>query len=256
MGRRVLLATVAALTISGAANAQSWTPVQDAPDGMTAAAAQWPSGVNLVARCDADQRLDLMMALVQPVSQRHVAVTFTIGAEEPSEQRWRLSENGSVVFVRQPGAFSRSLINDVPLTILLTPDEGPRHRYELESPEGGEVLAHVVQTCGHPLTSPVGENSIITNPDWVRRPNGSSLARWYPQNAMMRGIDGQATIQCRITTTGRTDDCIVLSESPEGENFGAATLAIAEEFQMSPQRVDGRPVGEALVNIPINWDVR
>jgi TonB family protein len=251
---------VLALATAGTVHAQTWAPVPDTPRGMTAATAEWPSGVIIIARCDRDRRLDVMMTLVQPILQPHVAVSLTMGTEEtseaPSEQRWRLPENGSVVFVRQPGHFSRALINHEPLRLLVMPEEGPRHRYELDPPAGEDVLAEVVTACGHPTTSPIGEDAIITNPDWAARPRGGDLARWYPPEARDRSIDGEATIQCRVSTTGRAEDCITLSESPPGMGFGMATVGASREFRMRPQRVDGQPHGEALVNITINWVMR
>ena len=257
------LAAALALATAGAVHAQTWTPVPDTPRGMTAATAEWPSGVFIIARCNRDRRLDVMMTLVQPILQPHVAVNLMMGDEmgeeqdeEPNEQRWRLPEDGSVLFVRQPGRFSRALINHEPLRLLVTPEEGPRHRYELDPPGGEEVLAGVVTACGHPTTSPIGEDAIITNPDWAARPRGGDMARWYPPEARDRSISGQATIQCRVSATGRTEDCITLSESPPEMGFGMASVGVSREFRMHPQRVDGQPYGEALVNIPVNWVIR
>ena len=102
-----------ALTLSSAAVAQIWTPVDQAPSGTAAALAEWPSGITMVGRCDSERGLDLLMTLAQPVDQDHVAVTMTLGGsadDGATEQRWLLSEDGQVAFARQPIRMSRAMV--------------------------------------------------------------------------------------------------------------------------------------------------
>jgi TonB family protein len=100
--------------------------------------------------------------------------------------------------------------------------------------------------------APAGEPaSKITNPDWARKPSGDDIARYYPVEAMRKGLGGQATIRCLVRVDGHLENCLVVSESPEGVGFGAATLELAGEFRMTPQTRDGVPIGGASVTIPV-----
>ena len=99
-----------------------------------------------------------------------------------------------------------------------------------------------------PLSLPL--EAEITNPDWRKMPTGDDLAREYPPLASMMNIEGKATITCTVEVEGRLDQCRVLSESPAGFGFGAATMRMAAYFEMIPARVDGQPV-KGVVTVPI-----
>lgn len=92
---------------------------------------------------------------------------------------------------------------------------------------------------------------MIAKPVWTDKPSGDDLLRYYPEAAFRRGIGGKAVIACTVNAQGRLESCQVESESPAGENFGAAALRMAPLFGMSPNTADGAPVEGARVRIPI-----
>lgn len=95
--------------------------------------------------------------------------------------------------------------------------------------------------------------SVITNPDWLSRPNGEQVAQTYPQLPQIMTIEGRASIGCDVDAGGAIQNCVVLSESPAGLGFGAAALSLSHLFHMRPKTVDGQPVAGGTVRIPIRF---
>lgn len=93
--------------------------------------------------------------------------------------------------------------------------------------------------------------SVITQPDWVRRPTGEDLARYYPDRAQRMNIEGRASIACTVNARGTLDACSVASESPADAGFGDAALRMSKLFKMRPMTKDGAPVDGGKITIPI-----
>lgn len=94
---------------------------------------------------------------------------------------------------------------------------------------------------------------VVTQPDWVRRPDAEALTRAYPKRASDDGVEGRALIHCKVTAAGALDPCQVVSESPPGYGFGAAAVRMSHDFKMRPATIDGAPVAGGVVNIPIRF---
>lgn len=150
---------------------------------------------------------------------------------------------------------------------------GPVHAVEVDrtferasSPRTPRITQVRIQSAGAAQPAPVAGLAsearpmptdapmpIITRPNWAARPSGEDLARLYPAAAKAAGLPGRATLQCAVTAAGTLTRCSVASEAPEGAGFGAATLALADRFRMTPQTADGRPVDGGVVRVPVLW---
>lgn len=93
--------------------------------------------------------------------------------------------------------------------------------------------------------------SVITNADWLRKPSGQDMARYYPQAATMLNFEGSVVLHCQVAVSGRLEACDVRDESPKGLGFGKAALELGRIFLMRPQTRDGTPASGGQVNIPI-----
>ena len=89
----------------------------------------------------------------------------------------------------------------------------------------------------------------VTQPVWLKHPNGDDLARYRPEDAQVSGL---AVIECRVSKRGLLEYCRVLEESP-GEQYGKAALAIAAKFRMGPADRAGVPTAGRSVRLPIAW---
>jgi TonB family protein len=95
--------------------------------------------------------------------------------------------------------------------------------------------------------------SVITNPDWLRRPTGEDIARYYPEKASRAEVEGRATVSCKVNAEGLLVGCSVVDETPADYGFGSAALNMALLFKMRPMTKDGVPVPGGTVRIPIRF---
>jgi TonB family protein len=92
----------------------------------------------------------------------------------------------------------------------------------------------------------------LTAPQWVRSLDAATLAAIFPSKAIAAGISrGGGVVGCRATHEGRLADCQVVSETPEGLGFGEAVLKAADLMAMNPWTMDGAPVDDAVIELPI-----
>ncbi len=93
---------------------------------------------------------------------------------------------------------------------------------------------------------------MISNPNWVTPPNGDDLADLYPERAQRMEVEGSASIRCKVTIKGTMVECVVVSESPAGYDFGTQTIKASHRWKMKPATRDGQPV-EGVVTVPLKW---
>ena len=113
------------------------------------------------------------------------------------------------------------------------------------------VVAAVLATSPATWAQTPAPTHVVTNPYWVKLPDAADMTKYYPATAGHDG--GSVRIRCVVASTGALESCTVLSETPEGQGFGAAAVALSATFQMRPKTVDGVPTGDAVVNIPIHF---
>jgi TonB family protein len=94
---------------------------------------------------------------------------------------------------------------------------------------------------------------IISNPDWLEKPSGEDLARYYPALATELSLEGKTTISCQVDFQGKLVDCRALAAAPAGLGFGEAGVELAKYFRMKPKTLNGRPVDGGTVRIPLSF---
>ena len=99
-------------------------------------------------------------------------------------------------------------------------------------------------------TAPNGEPLYAAS--WYREPRAEDL-RQYLSTA--RG-PGWGLIACRTAPQYRVEDCVALSEYPEGSQINRAVLAAAWEFRVRPPRRGGRLLVGAWVRIRIDYYIQ
>lgn len=92
----------------------------------------------------------------------------------------------------------------------------------------------------------------LAQTQWQREPSAQDYAAAYPAQAKQARVGGAAAIRCRAKADGNLDGCVLLTEEPKGQGFGAAALSLAQHFQLAPQ-AGGQSLEGAVVSIPIHF---
>jgi TonB family protein len=116
-------------------------------------------------------------------------------------------------------------------------------------PTAGRIVAVPLRFSVPP---PIDPAAPLRQPEWIRRPNGADLARFYPSAARIAGAHGAATAQCDVLANGHLANCSVIAESPTGLGFGDATLKLTSLFRMQVGP-DGPPIEGRRIKIPIHF---
>lgn len=96
----------------------------------------------------------------------------------------------------------------------------------------------------------------VIQPFIVSRPTQDQIKAAYPVRALDDQISGGAVIDCVVTREGRLATCEVAAERPSGYGFGAAALDVAKDFVLKPRVIDGEPVGDAQVRVPVAFSLQ
>ena len=96
-------------------------------------------------------------------------------------------------------------------------------------------------------------SNTVIKPVWLRHPDADAIAEVYPSLATTLDIEGRVVLSCIVAETGRTRNCEIISEAPQGFGFGAATLKLSKDFELKPLTVAGVAVDGAEVRVPIRF---
>lgn len=94
-----------------------------------------------------------------------------------------------------------------------------------------------------------GDDIVVTarRPIWARTPSQRQLSGLYPQRALDRGQEGEASLSCTVINGGALD-CERISETP---GFGYPALRVARELRHAPRLADGRDAVGSQVNLRV-----
>jgi outer membrane biosynthesis protein TonB len=85
-------------------------------------------------------------------------------------------------------------------------------------------------------------------PIWSHMPSQQRLTALYPQQALQRGREGEASLHCMVQGNGELA-CERVEETPGG--FGIAAMRVAHTLRHAPQLADGSSSAGTPVNLRV-----
>lgn len=91
-------------------------------------------------------------------------------------------------------------------------------------------------------------------PKWKSRPTAAQTLEAYPSRALQEKTSGKATIRCIRNPLGYLRSCVVQSETPSGQGFGAAALSLADFYQQRVSLSSHAPSLSVMVTVSFVCD--
>lgn len=104
-----------------------------------------------------------------------------------------------------------------------------------------------------PLLMALAASEPVAGPVWISRPNGDQVAQVYPRKALEEQLSGNVVFNCTWSENGRPVDCVLESETPTGEGFAEAGLALSKGFHAKATLSDGTPISGRPYRLPIRF---
>lgn len=92
-------------------------------------------------------------------------------------------------------------------------------------------------------------------PKWTATPTAADFQATIPKHENGPN-DIRVTLVCDVQAGGTLSGCVVDRETPAGQGFGEAVLALAPKFKVEPWSAEGQPVVGAKVRVPVRYDLK
>ncbi len=105
------------------------------------------------------------------------------------------------------------------------------------------IWAAVIATVSAPAeAAPIGpEHPVPVLSQWTCPATPEANLTYYPDEAMDKGVQGLADVDCKISPAGSVTSCILNEETPPGWGFGEKGLHLACFFKFKPAKHSETP---------------
>jgi TonB family protein len=141
----------------------------------------------------------------------------------------------------------------VPIEVTLSgPDDAPPGQSQAPNTAGLEALRALAAQA--PSRAELDAAPLIQPAQWIERPNAQAFANHYPEDALLRRLEGRVALECLVVAEGRLR-CAITEEDPADAGFGLAALGIAQDFRMAAE-IDGQPTTGKRVRVALRFNAR
>jgi hypothetical protein len=99
--------------------------------------------------------------------------------------------------------------------------------------------------------APASTPNPVTAADWLRKPTGEDLARYYPSSARRVSLSGRTRLDCHVTADGKLAACAAWANPADDPSFAEAALKLAPLFLMKAVDRNLASVAGRPIHIPI-----
>ncbi|WP_121115103.1 hypothetical protein [Croceibacterium ferulae] len=171
--------------------------------------------------------------------------------EQPPAPRPTVADSAApprpVLILPRPDAFRLPAPDSAPPAPPRPAAAPPAQVYGPPAPPAGAGMPGDTERVG---TAPNGEPMYAAR--WYREPTDNELAGYLST----ANSPGYGLITCRVVTGYRVEECVGLSEQPQGSNLLRAVLAASWQFRVRPPRIGGKERFGEWVRIRITYSDR
>ncbi len=135
----------------------------------------------------------------------------------------------------------------------------PLYRLTPVTVDGVAVDQSMTMDIDFPLPTlpgePAASETPVGHPWWTCPDPNTPPNRYYPKGAQGRDVEGVATIECRILTTGKFTACAWVSEDPPGYGFGEKAERMGCQFKINAPAPEGAAPEPRIFRTPVRFKI-